>query len=160
MRIKTIMEFPGKNSKPFLTLFGFLLVLAIGSIDTLTNYDISVLVLYLLPIILIAWYEGGVAAALISIFSAVMWAVSDLASGHIYSHNAVPIWNFLMVMGLFLLVAYSTATLKKLTAKEREHARIDELSGVSNFAFFHEQARIEIGGGLSINGLSLSRISI
>jgi hypothetical protein len=64
MRIKTIIEFPEKLPKPILTLFGLLLVLAIGGLDTITRYDISISVLYLLPIILIAWYEGGVYAIL------------------------------------------------------------------------------------------------
>ncbi len=71
MRIKTIIEFPNKLPKPILTLFGLLLVLAIGGLDTITSYDVSVSFLYLLPIILVAWYEGGLSATLISIFSAI-----------------------------------------------------------------------------------------
>ena len=129
MRMKTILEFPGRLPKPFLTFAGFLLVLAIGSLDSFTSYDISVSALYLLPIILIAWYEGGVAAFIISIFSAVVWALSDLTSGHAYSHLAVPIWNALMVLGMFLVVAYSIAAVKKLLAKEREHAHLERRQG-------------------------------
>jgi len=144
MRIKTIIEFPGKLPKPFLTLFGFLLVLAIGVLDTLSSYDISISVLYLLPIILIAWYEGGFSAALTSIYSAITWATSDLVSGHIYSHMTVRIWNTLMVLGMFLIVAYSITTVKKLFIKEREHADTDDLTGLANIKFFYEQARIEI----------------
>jgi diguanylate cyclase (GGDEF)-like protein len=144
MQIKTIIELPGKLPKPFLTLFGLLLVLAIGGLDTLTSYDISISVLYLLPIILIAWYEGGIPATLISFFSAVTWATSDLVSGHIYSHITVRIWNTIMVLGMFLFVAYSITTIKKLFLKEREHADTDDLTGVANIKFFYEQARIEI----------------
>jgi hypothetical protein len=56
MRIKKILELPEKLPKPYLTIFGFLLVLmVIASLDTITNYDISVSILYLLPIMLIAW---------------------------------------------------------------------------------------------------------
>ncbi len=144
MRIKTILEFPGKLPKPFLTFVGFLLVLAIGGLDSITSYDISVSALYLLPIILIAWFEGGVPAAIISIFSAITWALSDLASGHVYSHITVPIWNAAMVLGMFLVVAYSITAIKKLLIKEREHDHTDDLTGVANIRFFYEQARIEI----------------
>jgi diguanylate cyclase (GGDEF)-like protein len=144
MRIKTIIEFPGKLPKPSLTLFGLLLVLAIGGLDTITSYDISISVLYLLPIILIAWYEGGVSATLIAIFSAITWATSDLVSGHIYSHITVRIWNAITVLGMFLFVAYSITTVKKLFIKEREHADTDDLTGLANIKFFYEQARIEI----------------
>jgi diguanylate cyclase (GGDEF)-like protein len=144
MRIKTILEFPGKLPKPFLTLVGFLLVLAIGSLDSITSSDISVSALYLLPIILIAWFEGGLPAALISIFSAITWALSDMASGHVYSHITVPIWNAIMVLGMFLIVSYSIAATKKLLIKESEHSHTDDLTGVTNIGFFYEQARTEI----------------
>jgi hypothetical protein len=119
MRIKTILEFPGKIPKPFLTFIGFLLVLAIGSLDSIKSHDISTAALYLLPIMLIAWFEGGVPAAILSIFSVITWAMSDLVSGHIYSHIAFPIWNALMVLGMFLIVAYCITVIKKLLLKER-----------------------------------------
>lgn len=161
MRIKTIIEFPEKLPKPLLTLLGFLLVLAIGSLDSSTSYDISISVLYLLPIILIAWFEGGVSAAIISIFSAVTWALSDLTSGHVYSHIAVPLWNSLMVLGMFLGVAYSIVTLKKLVIRERECARTDDLTGVANVKFFYEQARGEISrSALSKQPLTLVYLNI
>lgn len=144
MRIRTIIDWIEKLPKPFLTFVGFLLVLAIGSLDSLTSYDISVSVLYLLPIILIAWFEGGVAAAIISIFSAITWAVSDLASGHIYSHVAAPVWNSLVVLAMFFTVTFSVVTFKKLLQKEREHDHTDELTGAVNFKFFYEQAGREI----------------
>jgi diguanylate cyclase (GGDEF)-like protein len=145
MRIKTILEYPGKLPKPFLTFLGFLLVLAIGGLESITSsYEISISVLYLLPIILIAWFEGGVPAFIISIFSAITWAMSDLASGHIYSHIAFPIWNAIMVLGMFLIVAYSITAVKKLSIKEREHAHTDDLTGVANIRSFYEQARVEI----------------
>jgi diguanylate cyclase (GGDEF)-like protein len=85
-----------------------------------------------------------VPATLIAIFSAITWATSDLVSGHIYSHITVRIWNTLMVLGMFLFVAYSITTIKKLFIKEHEHVDIDDLTGLANIKFFYEQARIEI----------------
>ncbi len=144
MRIKKIIEFPEKLPKSILTIFGLLLVLAIGGLDTIASYDISLDVLYLLPIILIAWYVGGMPTVLVSIFSAITWATSDLMSGHNYSHITVRIWNATLVLSMFLIVAYSIATLKKSLIKEHEHADTDDLTGVANIKFFYEQARIEI----------------
>ena len=161
MRIKAILESPGKLPKPLFTLIGFLLVLAIGSLDSITSYDISVSALYLLPIMLIAWFEGGVPAALLSVFSAITWAMSDLVSGHPYHHIAVPIWNATMVLGMFLIVAYSITALKKLLIKEREHAFTDDLTGVANIRFFYEQARAEIGrSATSKQPLTLAYIDV
>ena len=161
MLIKKINEFLEKLPKPFLTFFGFLLVLAIGGLDTITSYDLSVTFLYLFPIILIAWYEGGLPATLISIFSAVTWAVSDLMSGHVYSNFAVPTWNALLVLGIFLIVAYFITAIKTLLIKERRHARIDDLTGVANIRSFYEQARIEISrSAIDKQPLTLAYIDI
>lgn len=120
MQTKTILGLLEKLSRPFLTFFAFLVVLAIGDLDFVTGYDVSVSVLYLFPIILIAWLEGGVAAAVISIFSAITWAVADLASGNIYSHIAVAVWNAIMVLALFLIVTYFIIFIKKLLIRERQ----------------------------------------
>jgi len=81
---------------------------------------------------------------MIAAFSAITWGISDLLSGHLYSHFAVPIWNAIMMLGMFLTVAYSITAIKKLLIKEREHAHTDDLTGVENIRFFYEQARIEI----------------
>jgi diguanylate cyclase (GGDEF)-like protein len=144
MRLKTILEFPEKLPKPLLPFIGFFLVLAIGVLDTFTSYDISLSLLYLLPIILIAWYEGGALVAIISIFSVINWAISDLVSGHIYSHFAIPLWNAIMMLGMFLIIGYTITMLKKLLIKQREHSRDDALTNVANIRFFYEQASIEI----------------
>jgi K+-sensing histidine kinase KdpD len=101
-----------KLPKTFLTFFAFLLVLVIGWLDFITSPDVAV-VLYLLPVILVAWFEGGVPAAVISIFSVVTWAVADLASEHIYLQGNIAIWNALMRLTLFLIVSYFMVFIKK-----------------------------------------------
>ena len=101
-----------KLPKTFLTFFAFLLVLVIGCLDFITDYDVVVL-LYLFPVILVAWFEGGVHAAVISIFSVVTWAVADLASWHLYFQSNIAIWNALMMLTLFFIVVYFTVLIKK-----------------------------------------------
>lgn len=109
----------GNMFKTFLTFFLFLLVLAIGCLDFFTDYDFFVSLLYLVPVILTAWFEGGVPATVISIFCALTWAVADLVSGHIYFQRNIAIRNAFMVLALFLIVAYFIVVIKKVSAKER-----------------------------------------
>jgi diguanylate cyclase (GGDEF)-like protein len=161
MRLKTILEFPEKLPRPVLPFIGFFLVLTIGVLDSFTSYDISFSLLYLFPIILIAWYEGGVLVAIISTFSVINLAISDLVSGHIYSNAAIPIWNALMMLGMFLIVGYSITTLKKLIIKEREQARDDELTSVANIRFFYEQASVEVSrSAMSKRPLTLAYLGV
>jgi hypothetical protein len=121
MRIKTIIDFFEKLPTPVLTYFSFLLVLAIGGLDFITGYDFSVSLFYLFPVVLVAWFEGGVPATLLSIFSAITWAVADLASGHIYSHSGIAVWNVIMILALFLIVACFVIFIKKLLIRERHN---------------------------------------
>ncbi len=144
MQIKKIHEFLEEFPKPFLSFFAFLLVLVIGGLDTIVSQDFSIIILYIFPIMLIAWYEGGIPAALLSFFSAVIWAVSDLTSGHLYSNMSVIIWNGITVLGIFSIIAFTMATIKKLFIKARECKKTDDLTGVSNIRFFYDQAQIEI----------------
>jgi hypothetical protein len=118
MQTKTIIKFFGKLPRPVITFIAFLLVLAIGDLDYITGYDLSLSAFYLLPVVLIAWFEGCVLATLISIFSAVTWAVADLAAGHVYSHISIEVWNAVMNLGLYLIVAYFIILVKKLSIKK------------------------------------------
>ncbi len=144
IQINKIHKFLEDFPKPFLSFFAFLLVLVIGGLDTIVSHDISIIILYMLPIILIAWYEGGLPAVLLSFVSAVTWAVSDLTSGYMDSQISVIIWNGFTALGIFLIVAFSIAAVKRLLIKAREYHHTDDLTGVSNIRFFYDQARIEI----------------
>jgi diguanylate cyclase (GGDEF)-like protein len=134
----------GKIPKSILMILGFSLVLLIGAIDYGSGYEISVSFLYLLPILLFALGGTPTSAILISIFSAVTLFWADLASGHVYSHKAIPIWNFVMALGVFLTIAFSNLKIKELMQREHEYACNDYLTNVYSTRYFYEQARIEI----------------
>jgi diguanylate cyclase (GGDEF)-like protein len=144
MNMNRILKFLGKIPKPVMSILGVLLAVMIGVLDRITGYEISFTPFYLLPVLLITWFEGGVSAAVISVFSAVIWLAADVTSGHVYSHFAIPLWNATMRLGIFLTVAYSFATIKKLLEREREQARVDYLTNVPNARYFYEQTRVEI----------------
>ncbi len=100
-------------------MFACLLVVAIGGLDVIVGYDVSVSFLYLFPVVLIAWFEGCASVTVISIFSTVSWSVADLASGHIYAHFGIAVWSAVMVLALFLIVAYFITLIKRLSTRER-----------------------------------------
>jgi diguanylate cyclase (GGDEF)-like protein len=151
MKINVIIEFLGKMPNSVVTLLGALLALVIGYLDWITGAEISLSFFYVLPVMLIAWFEGGRAAAAISFFCTVIWLAADLMSGLVYSNFVIAFWNGVMRIGIFLIVAYSFATIKKLLKRESEQARIDYLTRVSNARDFYEQAEREIGRAARYN---------
>lgn len=114
MLTKTILDLRDKHSKQLFLVLGLLLALAVGSLDFLTSNSILFAVFYLLPIMLIAWFVGGVSVAIISSVCGIIWLAADVASGHFYSHASTAIWETLVVFCLFLIVGYSIATIKKI----------------------------------------------
>jgi diguanylate cyclase (GGDEF)-like protein len=102
----------------------------------------------LLPIFLVTWFGGFWAGSLIAVASAVVWLVADYATGYRYSHPAIPYWNMLVQVTLFLIMAYVLSVLRYALAHERALASTDPLTGVANRRAFigwiaHEHARAQ-----------------
>ena len=142
--MKALFNYLGKIPKTAILVISFALVMILGVIDHLTGYDISFSIFYLLPVVLVSWFDKRSHAVIISILSAAVWLFADISSGHIYSHSAIPAWNSIMRLGFFLIVAFSLLEIKKLLEKEQTSARTDFLTGVANSRAFYSFAQIEI----------------
>lgn len=107
--------------KWLLLLFGYIVVAALGYIDYLTG-DYSILIFYLVPIFVVAWYVGGRGAALVSLAAGLARIVSDYYS---YS-GALIYWDSLLDMGFLLMAGLLIALLKRLLVEEQ--SRTTEIS--------------------------------
>ena len=114
MPTKSILDLSDKYFKTLMVVLGVFLALTAGLIDVYTGNSMFFASLYLLPILLIAWFVGGVSVAFISSLCGITWLAADVTSGHIYSHIATTIWESFMVLSLFLIVGYSIAALKNI----------------------------------------------
>ena len=113
-------------------VLGTTAVLALGVIDIVTGYEVSFSIFYLLPIVMVSASGRRFLGLGISLLSALAWLYADIMSGHNYSHDAIPVWNSVMRLGLFLLVAYFITENRRLLQKEQELARTDALTGAAN----------------------------
>lgn len=107
-----VIKYVSEQSKLFLTILSLVLVLLLGGLDHLTGPEISVPVYYLIPISLAAWFGGGWAGFGVSIASALTGLSIDLILRSSYSHPAIPYWNMLARLSLFLIVTYILAKLQ------------------------------------------------
>jgi len=130
---------PRKTLRQHLVVFVtcFALVGVVGYVDYLTGYERSLLLFYLLPISLAAWF-GDVVVALAIVFASVAaWKLSDLAAGI----PAVGLWNAGMAFLSYALFAIVLSKLRTLVleldrrVQERtaalqhemtEHQRLDQ----------------------------------
>ena len=92
----------------------------VGYADYLTGYERSLLLFYLVPISMAAWFGGFVFSLAIAVVCILVWVLSDLASGI----PAVRFWNIGMAFACYVLFA---GVLSKLATLVRElDRRVDE----------------------------------
>lgn len=107
-------------------------VAAVGVVDYLVGYEISVSLFYLAPVAVAAWYGGprdGIALAGLSCAS---WFAADVISGHPYSHPAIPVWNAGVRFGFFAVVAGLVSVYRDALRRQRQLLRTDALTGLAN----------------------------
>src|SRR5262249_58946461 len=92
----------------------------VGYADYITGYERSLLLFYLLPISLAAWFGGFVFSLVMAVVCILIWVLSDLGSGI----PAVRFWNIGMAFCGYVLFA---GVLSKLAMLVRElDRRVDE----------------------------------
>src|SRR5262245_34430930 len=108
-----ILESPGKKAKVRLSILALILILGIGTIDSLSGPEISLSVFYLAPILVVTYYIGfwgGIAASLISTF---VYLMADKILAISYSRSAIPFWNAGVRLIFFLVTAYVFTKLRQ-----------------------------------------------
>lgn len=141
MRILPVLE---KKSQVFWAIVGLALIAALGSIDYLTPPEIDLSLLYLIPVLLIAWFTNAQLGVAASVASAGTWLVDDVTSGRTYSSYWITGWNIATRLGFFLAASWSLSALRKTLQREQELARTDHMTGAINNRFFYDLAQMEI----------------
>lgn len=106
----------GRSPRTALTA-ALVLTAAVGTLDWVTGYEVSVLALYLVPPALAGWHGGRRWAIALAVLGAVAWLTADLLAGHPYSHLAIPYWNAVARLAIF--AAFGALAGELRTARER-----------------------------------------
>ena len=112
--IANLRSFPRFTlSRKGLVVVCLFLVGIVGYIDYLTGYERSLLLFYLFPISLAAWFGSLVFGFAIVIISVIAWVLSDLAAGI----PALRFWNVGMVSVSYVLFATVLSKLRTLISE-------------------------------------------
>ncbi len=141
--VNRILTFLEERSRPFLLVLALLLVAAFGLVDLASGPEISVYIVYLVPIALAAWYVGQRAGTFVAISAALAWLWADWGSGHLYSHPAIPFWNDAMHLLAFLAFGYLVRSFRDALHVVQMQATRDPLTGLLNKRAFSEAAERE-----------------
>ena len=131
------------RTRPMLVVLGVLLLVLIGLLQPQVPHDLSIGLLYLLPVAIIAWAGGpviGLAGALVASGTRLL---IDAFAG-IEHTSSIPYWNFGLSLVAFTAIAELLPRLRQALDAERERARTDALTGLGNRRFFEIVARAEL----------------
>ena len=133
-----------KLNKFFVIAIGFVLLGIVGIIDYLTGYEIAFSLFYLIPISLVTWLTNRRLGMMMSIVSAIVWFISDVAAGASYSHPLIYAWNTVIILGFFVIVTYLLSLIRSSLEHEKELASTDYLTGAMNSCAFYDLLQTEI----------------
>lgn len=100
------------KSRQFILPLSIVLMFFVGIIDYVTGTELSISIFYLLPISLVTWFINRKTGIALSVAGVIIWFYVDFAAGHVYSHSAIPYWNSLVQLSIFLITVFILAALK------------------------------------------------
>ncbi len=98
-----------------------LLVVSMSGLAYVTGHEVSISAFFLIPICWATWAAGRGAGVLVATVTALLWLVADLWTARLYGHPAIPYWNALMLLALFLVIVYL------LSAFQDSHFHLEEM---------------------------------
>lgn len=142
--LRKINSFFAVQSAAVITCLSCALILLVAAIDHVSGDELSASIFFLVPISITAWYATRGIGYTVSLLSAAAWMLVEYFSPHQYSQAWILLWNSLVRLGFFLVVAYLLTELRSHLERHREMASTDSLTGLLNRNGFFQRARIAI----------------
>jgi diguanylate cyclase (GGDEF)-like protein len=129
---------------PRLTVMGLLAVGLLGTSEWAIGPSLHFSMLYLIPIMLVAWFGGIRRGVMISAVSTMTGLLVHLMSGPSHPPSSSLYQYVSLRFGIFLTVLFILSVMKTSLEDEKEVAKTDALTGVGNRRAFIEDAAAEI----------------
>jgi hypothetical protein len=99
----------------------------VSLVDYVTGYEFLFFVFYFLPVGMYAWFLGSRAGKAMALAAGIVWWAVDRLDGHVYPHPLYRVWNALICLVAFWLVAWATAEIReRLEAQHRLNLALAE----------------------------------
>jgi diguanylate cyclase (GGDEF)-like protein len=121
--------------------------MVIGYYDYQTSAQISMMLLYAVPILVSSWYCGKLEGIIVAVFAASSWLIVNLANQPYGESATILSWNAFTRLSIFALLAYTIslqAQLRRALEREKLRADTDRLTGLLNKEAFRERVEEEI----------------
>ncbi len=155
-----LTKFFERRSKLTVVFMAIALSILLGVLDFATRIEMHFLLLNLIPIFLGSWFISRDVGVTLAIFGSLVWFVSDSLSGRAYSSPWIAYWNLLMRSGVFVIFAFTQASLKSKLDELSNLASRDFITGLPNGRAFYELAAEEMGRASGLEPMTLACIDV
>jgi signal transduction histidine kinase len=90
-----------------------LLLIPIAFLDYSSGYEVSLSILYCVPIFLVAWCCDPKLGFLMALMAGLTWWWADIQAGHPYLQSWMEGWEVLVRCGFFLITSVGTSAIKQ-----------------------------------------------
>ncbi len=111
---RSVIHWLEQRSRVALTAAGLLVVLIVGTMDHLTPASMSFAILYLVPVLIVTWFAGRGAGAVIACASAIAWLIVNREQADPRMPAFIPYWNAISGLVVFLAVVVLMSVVKAL----------------------------------------------
>ena len=94
-------------------------IVILGIVDGLTGHELNFFVFYFLPVSLAAWFVNLWVSLTAAFFCGLGWYIADFQSGHTYTSSFYAVWNTIIRLLSFVVIAFLVAKVRALFIHER-----------------------------------------
>jgi diguanylate cyclase (GGDEF)-like protein len=143
-----------------LWLINAALILSIAIVDDITGFEVASSPFYFIPVGISAWYGTSAMATAACIASAAGWLWADIDAGHVYSSDLIPIWNSLVRLLTFAMLASLMIGVRNMFLRQSDLANTDHLTGLSNSRAFLKRMSAHLSRALPTHSNALCYLDL
>lgn len=137
----TLLWQPAASSRPALLAFCVLATLVVGYLHTLTGPAYEFHVFFILPVLVVAWFNGKRSGYAVAVLAAIEWLIADRSISGGQADIPPLLFNTVMRLAIFLNGAWLIGELRRILLRESRMAREDALTRLPNRREFHERGQ-------------------
>ncbi|MBA3059460.1 MAG: GGDEF domain-containing protein [Gammaproteobacteria bacterium] len=130
---------PGLLIRSGILVWCVLITLLVGYLHTLTGLAYEFHVFFILPVLIVSWFNGKQFGYGMAVLAAVEWFIADQALATDQANVLPLIFNTLMRLAIFVFGAWLIGDMRRVLMRESRLAREDTLTQLPNRRQFHER---------------------